>query len=127
MLELVSKVNIKNRMKFVIPVVLVFFPTLVFSYQTGPEKSPLVPSLIYYQPGNGLYIEFNEGAMPGCSADKGGRLVKGTDTDDRNFKELYSLILTMSTTKSMKGQILYDTTTSGGWWHCSIVGIVAKP
>ncbi len=99
----------------------------VSAYETGPMKDPLVPSIIYYQPGNGLYIEFNEGAMPGCHGNKGGRLVKGTATNDKNFKELYSLILTMSSVKSMKGQILYEYSNYSGWWHCSIVGLVALP
>ena len=107
--------------------ILLMFSLAAAAYQTGPLKTPLVPVMIYAQPGNGLYIEFNNGAMPGCHGDRGGRLVKGDSSNDRNFDQLYSLILTMSTTKSMAGQILYETTSSSGWWHCSIVGIVARP
>lgn len=61
--------------------------------------------------------------MPGCSHEKGGRLSKSNP----NYKELYSLLLTMMTTKNFKGNIRYQETNHTGWWHCSIEGIFAFP
>ena len=91
--------------------------------KTGPPIEKLYPVSFYHDAGDGLYIEFQQGAMPGCSHEKGGRLSKSNP----NYKELYSLLLTMMTTKNFKGNIRYQETNSKGWWHCSIEGIFAFP
>ncbi|UAB72613.1 hypothetical protein INR79_25480 [Vibrio sp. SCSIO 43132] len=91
--------------------------------KTGPEIETLYPVGFHHDQGDGLYIEFQPGAMPGCYGDKGGRLSKSNP----NYKEYYSLLLTMMTTKSFKGQIRYEQTNHTGWWSCSIEGIFVYP
>lgn len=66
--------------------------------KTGYEIETLYPVGFHHDKGDGLYIEFQAGAMPGCHGGKGGRLSKSNP----NYKEYYSLLLTMMTTKSFK-------------------------
>ncbi|GLQ73997.1 hypothetical protein [Vibrio penaeicida] len=91
--------------------------------KTGPEIETLYPVGFHHDKGDGLYIEFQAGAMPGCHGGKGGRLSKSNP----NYKEYYSLLLTMMTTKSFKGVIRYENTNHTGWWSCSIEGIFVYP
>lgn len=44
--------------------------------KTGPEIETLYPVGFHHDQGDGLYIEFQSGAMPGCYGDKGGGSVK---------------------------------------------------
>jgi hypothetical protein len=91
--------------------------------KVGPQQDSLYPTAFYLDPGDGLYVEFQSGSMPGCSHNKGGRLAKANP----NYKELYSLMLTMMASKTFKGTVRYKETTSSGWWHCSIEGLNVFP
>jgi len=87
--------------------------------KTGPLQSSLYPIGFFLEPGDGLYVEFQSGSMPGCNGSKGGRLERANP----NYKELYSLMLTMMASKSFKGTVRYKETAFTGWWHCSIEGL----
>ncbi|WP_039983646.1 hypothetical protein [Vibrio sagamiensis] len=91
--------------------------------KSGPILDTLYPTGFFHDKGDGLYIEFQSGAMPECSAGRGGQLSKSNP----NYKELYSLLLTMMATKNFKGRIRYKETETKGWWHCSIEGVFAFP
>ncbi|WP_258102407.1 hypothetical protein [Vibrio campbellii] len=105
-------------------IIITFFSFHAYAeIKTGPQIEKLYPVSFYHDARDGLYIEFQQGAMPGCSHEKGGRLSKSNP----NYKELYSLLLTMMTTKNFKGYIRYQETNYKGWWHCSIEGIFAFP
>ena len=107
--------------KIICSIVFVLVSPLVYGVETGPSTDPLYPVSFYMEPGDGLYIEFQPGSMPGCSNGRGGRLEKSNE----NYDQLYALLLTMMTAKSFKGHVKYNETSSSGWWHCSITGISA--
>lgn len=89
----------------------------------GPLQHSFYATKIYHDEGDGLYIEFQNGSMPGCSNSKGGRL----SHQNANYKELYALILTITASKGFSGHVRYTETSTNGWWHCSIQGIWAFP
>ncbi|GAB6263057.1 hypothetical protein L4174_020460 [Photobacterium sp. CCB-ST2H9] len=91
--------------------------------ETGPRIATLYPTGFYHDAGDGLYIEFQPGSLPGCNQDKGARLSK----QNPNYKELYSLLLTMMATKNFQGNLRFEQTENTGWWKCSIKGIFAFP
>jgi len=109
--------------KLIFFIVFAIISSLTFAAETGPTKDSLYPVSFHMEPGDGLYIEFQAGSMPGCSNGRGGRLEKNNE----NYDQLYALLLTMMTTKSFKGNVKYKQTSSNGWWKCSITGISAFP
>ncbi|MDK2594329.1 hypothetical protein [Pseudoalteromonas obscura] len=99
------------------------FTTNAQASTTGPKIDNLYPTSFYLRGGDGLYVEFQAGSMPGCSHGRGGRLEKS----NFNYDQLYALMLTMMTTKSFSGRVIFNETSHNGWWKCSISGIEAFP
>ncbi|QUJ70602.1 hypothetical protein KDD30_21765 (plasmid) [Photobacterium sp. GJ3] len=110
---------------------LILFTALVMlsanssaTIETGPMMDTLYPVSFYHDAGDGLYVEFQSGSLPGCNNDRGARLSK----ENANYKELYSLLLTMMATKNFKGQLRFEQTNQyTGWWKCSIQGVFVQP
>ncbi len=74
--------------------------------ESGSMLDTLYPLAFYHDSDDGLYIEFQTGAMPGCSKGRGGHLSR----NNPNYKELYSLLLTMMATKNFKGAVRFEKT-----------------
>lgn len=70
-----------------------------------------------------LYIEFNDGAMPGCHANSGGRLYN----TDPFYSQVYAQILTLMTAGGMKGAVIFENQGGSNWSICRIKGLDLRP
>ncbi|MDG2642631.1 hypothetical protein P7M58_24190 [Vibrio parahaemolyticus] len=112
----------KHKCLFAVSLLLTMCPAYA-DVESGPMLDTLYPLAFYHDSDDGLYIEFQTGAMPGCSKGRGGHLSR----NNPNYKELYSLLLTMMTTKNFKGAVRFEKTAFEGWWQCSIEGLFVEP
>ena len=123
--------NIKEEFKMNqrIRIACIAISTIVMSEflqaDTGPLMEPLKPTRIYNNhPGTSMYIEFNSGSMPGCYGNQGGVLY----IDNNFYKEIYSQVLTLSTTGGVNGSVIYDINGPDGQWNkCTITGLHMFP
>jgi hypothetical protein len=93
--------------------------------ELGPQFDNLKPTVMYSRDGDmGLYIEFNEGAMPGCYSNKGGYLLES----NKFFKDIHSQILMLAATNGMRGQVNFANDGPDGMWsECKILGLKIRP
>lgn len=88
---------------------------------TGPAKAPLQITAMYTKNGNGtIYVQFQQGAMPGCYATSGGYLYPSNTF----YKEIYAQLLAMSAGASIKASVLFTVNASANQWgDCTIDGL----
>jgi hypothetical protein len=92
--------------------------------QSGPEQAKLEIKYMYVT-GSAIYVQFNDGAMPGCYSGVGGYLHK----TESMFDEIYSMLLTISVSGGIgKGAVLYTVDgNSESWGDCTINGLAISP
>jgi hypothetical protein len=90
----------------------------------GPIQNPLrVTTMHTADDGYSVYVEFQGGAMPGCSNNAGGRLYHSNP----HFDLLYAQLLTMVATGGIRARVIYTIGGGAGWSACSITGLWLQP
>lgn len=86
-------------LRFLVVLASLFF-TLAKA-DSGPQFQSLEVTRIYNDGGQSYYIEFNDGSMPGCFSERGGRLLPSNPL----FDQTYSMVLTMMAVGGVKGAV----------------------
>ncbi|WP_146171248.1 hypothetical protein [Saccharospirillum sp. MSK14-1] len=91
---------------------------------SGPQLQNLEVTRIFNDGGESYYIEFNNGSMPGCFSNRGGRLLPSNP----RFSETYSMVLTIMATGGIKGGVNYENFRDDDTWSdCEITGFDLRP
>lgn len=101
---------------------------LAFPLSAAADSGPVLDTLKVIRIYTGdttdrIYIEFNDGAMPGCYANSGGRLYN----TDPFYSQIYAQILTLMTTGGMKGAVIFENQGGSNWSICRIKGLDLRP
>lgn len=88
---------------------------------TGPMQNPMKITVMYMKNGNGaVYLQFQNGAMPGCYANAGGYLF----LTNQHYKDIYAQLLMVAAGTPLKLSVLYTKNTiTNNWGDCTIDGL----
>ena len=94
------------------------------SASLGPLMQPLRVTVMYTLDTSNVYVQFQNGAMPGCYAAAGGLLLVANS----RFKELYAQLLTMVALGGVKAYVFYtQNTPTNNWSDCFLDGLELVP
>ena len=87
----------------------------------GPFQTPLKITGMYLKGGNGaVYVQFQNGSMPGCYANSGGYLFP----TNQFYKDIYAQLLMAAAGTPLKVSVLYTKNTiTNNWGDCTIDGL----